>query len=296
MVQFKPTLFPNEKPDLNKIKFPLLASTKLDGIRCIFKDGQMLSRSLKEIPNKQLQDKFKNLKEYSLKYNMILDGEIYGERMTFQQITHYVMTDDLESEILPENLKFYCFDALSNMNTEIDFTHRIKSIPLFENLVSVKQVIVNSKVDVDNMFDDVIASGFEGIILKNPFSKYKFGRFTLKSGDGFKVKPYETFDAEVIGIEERFENLNESMTNELGHSFKRNTIDAKKGTGLAATFIVKYNNEEQRVCITGTEEFRRNIWNNKKDFIGKWIEYKGMVLGSVNKIRHPVYLRMRYDK
>ena len=41
MKTFKPQLCPNEQIDLGTIKYPLLASFKLDGIRCIVKDGEL---------------------------------------------------------------------------------------------------------------------------------------------------------------------------------------------------------------------------------------------------------------
>ena len=46
---FKPILTSNDQPDLEKIQYPLLASTKLDGIRCIFKNGS-INLSLSQTP------------------------------------------------------------------------------------------------------------------------------------------------------------------------------------------------------------------------------------------------------
>jgi len=295
MIGFKPALCPNEKTDLTQVKFPLLASRKMDGIRTVFFGGLMLSRSLKKIPNKQLQEKFQNLKDFSEKNNVILDGEIYGEKMTFQEITSVVMSDNKE---VPEKLKFFCFDAIINKNPNMPFSERseyIKNLKL-DNLVIVKQTEVTSKEEVTNMFEGALEDGYEGLILKSLSGRYKFGRYTYASGDAYKCKPFLTFDAKVIAVEERFDNLNESQTNELGRSFKRDTLDAKKSTNIAACFVVNHNNFEQKVVITGTEAFRSEIWKNKKDYIGRTIEFKGMLLGSVDKIRHPVFLRFREDK
>ena len=71
-IKFKPQLAPNESVDLDNIKYPILASYKLDGIRCLFIKGEMLSRSLKPIVNKQLREKFKPLIEHSKEYDLIL--------------------------------------------------------------------------------------------------------------------------------------------------------------------------------------------------------------------------------
>jgi DNA ligase 1 len=298
---FRPMLAPNEKVDLSQIKYPLLASTKLDGIRTIFMNGRMLSRSLKEIPNKQLQEKFQPLKDFSKKFNTILDGEMYGNGMSFQQITHFVMTQDLEGEELPNELKFNCFDCIYQEGKDVDFQVRYVYTRTVEKHFSdlmfcLEQEIVTRKEDVEELFEGALEGGFEGLILKNPKSKYKFGRATLKSGDMYKVKPFLTFDLRVIRIEERMENTSESFKNELGKSTKHSFKDSMIPTGIAATFVVMYNGMEQKVCLTGTEEFRREIWNNQNKYIGKMIEVKGMTLGSKDLIRHPTFMRFRLDK
>ena len=95
--KFKPLLMPNDTVQLEDIKYPQIASLKLDGMRVIFKDGEMYTRSLKFVVNKQLQERFAHLKKMSKDKNIILDGELYSHEMTFQQIMHYARTDDFES-------------------------------------------------------------------------------------------------------------------------------------------------------------------------------------------------------
>ncbi|MEX3614478.1 MAG: hypothetical protein VB141_12185 [Burkholderia gladioli] len=52
---FKPMLAATlTKPEL--IKFPVWASPKIDGIRCVFFGGAAYSRSLKPIPNPVVQE------------------------------------------------------------------------------------------------------------------------------------------------------------------------------------------------------------------------------------------------
>ena len=95
--------------------------------------------------------------------------------------------------------------------------------------------------------------------------KYKQGRVTINQHIGFKMKPHNELDLPILGVTERFLNLNESETNELGQSFKRNTVDAKEGTGIAATFICQLpNGETTKVTITGIESARREIWQNQE--------------------------------
>jgi len=81
MKTFKPMLAPNEKIDISTLKYPLLASYKLDGIRCIFKDGQMYSRALKQFPNIKLRERFAELAKLAK-----IKGGNFRWRTTFQII------------------------------------------------------------------------------------------------------------------------------------------------------------------------------------------------------------------
>ena len=41
--------------DVTKLRYPVIASPKLDGIRALVIDGQLVSRTLKPIPNRYVQ-------------------------------------------------------------------------------------------------------------------------------------------------------------------------------------------------------------------------------------------------
>ena len=53
--EMKPMLAYQKLPDLEALTYPLIASPKLDGIRCLIVDGVAVSRSLKPIRNKYVQ-------------------------------------------------------------------------------------------------------------------------------------------------------------------------------------------------------------------------------------------------
>jgi len=202
---------------------------------------------------------------------------------------------------LIDDMNFYCFDAL-NLGIEncelfpFDGRSNIYSSINLEYLKPVNQIVVKSKEEIEQLFELALKHDYEGLILKDIKGRYKFGRGTINEALCFKVKPFESFDAKIIGITQRFENTNDSFKNELGQSVKRNTLDAKEGTGIASTFIVAYGDHEVKPVITGTEEFRKEIWANQESYIGKMIEYKGMMVGSKDKPRHPIYLRFREDR
>lgn len=91
------------------LRFPLLASPKLDGIRCIVKNGLALSRSLKPIPNKHVQDILSRLPS-----NLILDGElIVGDPYhpnVMQKTTSGVMSENGEP-----SFTYFIFDCIPEL-------------------------------------------------------------------------------------------------------------------------------------------------------------------------------------
>ncbi len=295
MHNFKPLL--GVEAQLDQLQYPLIGSKKLDGIRAIIKDGKLLSRSLKELPNRQIQDKLKDLIEFCQQNNLVLDGELYNHNLTFQEITSQVMSYDVAFD-----LKFHIFDIIVEGKPEIAFEIRNKqlneifSINNFPEIEIVEQLVINNEVELLNLFNDNLSAGYEGLMLRKASSKYKFGRSTLRESYLLKVKPYLSFDAKIIDIKPRFINLNESKINELGYKSKSRTVDNRLQTDIAATFTVEYENKLLDVVITGTEQERRNIWQNKENYLGKYIEYKAMLVGAKDLPRHPVFLRFRPDK
>lgn len=300
---FKPILAPNEEVDLATLKYPLLASTKLDGIRCIIKNGEILSRSLKSIQNEQIRCRLEPIRIFTEQNNVIFDGELFSPELTFQQIVHFVMTQDLGDEQLPKNLKFYCFDCIENNQLDIPFNQRLEMAKLYMMRFSdiafpVEQINVDSPEAINKLFEVVLKEGYEGLILRNPKGKYKFGRGTVKEGLIYKVKPFVTFDAQIIGVVQATEvNQDaEKKINELGRSVTSKKKNDRHTIDKASAFMVYYNNQELKVVLAMTDEEKEQVWLNKESYIGKWMEYKGMLVGSKDVPRHPVMLRFREDK
>jgi DNA ligase 1 len=302
MKQFKPLLAPNEKVDLSTLSYPLLASTKLDGIRCIFYKGQILSRSLKQIQNKQLREKFEPIRKYSEDTQCILDGEIYSPKLNFQEITHFVMTQDLGEEKLPDHLRYYCFDVIANEDWTIPFHARYPTCfslsSQFSDIIGVGQMPVDNAQEVAEHFERVLKDGFEGLILRNPQSHYKFGRGTVKEGIIFKVKPFLTFDAKITSVVQSTE-VNEDAekkVNELGRSVTSKKKNDRHLIEKASAFLVEYEGKPLKVTLKMTDEEKIVTWISRANLIGKTIEYKGMLVGAKDVPRHPVFIRFREDK
>lgn len=300
---FKPMLAPNEKVDLSTLNYPLLASTKLDGIRCIFKDGEILSRSLKQIQCKQLRERLEPIRKFSEENNIIFDGEIYSSELSFQSITHFVMTQDLGDEELPTSVKFYCFDSIEDNKIDVPFKQRAEFATLcmmrFPDIAfPVEQVKVDNAEEVNDFFERVLKENYEGLILRDPNGTYKYGRGTLKESLIFKVKPFLDFDGQIIDVIQATE-VNEDAEkkiNELGRSVTSKKKGERHTIEKASAFMVKYEGKDLKVVLSMTDEEKEEVWENRDSYLGRWISYKGMLVGSKDVPRHPVMLRFREPK
>lgn len=327
-----------ELKEKNDIKFPKLVSPKLDGIRCIFHPQMgMISRSLKQIANKQLQEKFAHLIKLSKDENIILDGELYHHNMTFQEITSLVMTKDFLSESRIKKLykddspliKYYeyktqgtmagdyyewtefdnpiayhCFDCIEHYDNgerinnvfinRLDSRNRI--LENYEHVVCVQNLYSYDLTSLEMYFEQLLEEGYEGLIIREPMSTYKFGRATPKSQDLLKFKPWVTYDAQIIGIVRQQESIALTTKNELGQSVKSHKKEFMIDVDMASAFEVSFGKKRLKVSLAMTHEEREEVWHNPLKYVGKMIEFKGMDVGAKNVPRHPVFLRFREDR
>jgi DNA ligase 1 len=297
MKTFKPMLAPNETIDIKTLKYPLLASYKLDGIRCIFKDGEMYSRALKQFPNVQLINRFQHLADFSKTENIILDGELLAKSISFNELSG--LTRQLD-HILPDDLYFYCFDAIADNNFDQPFIERTLNLDdhLFTDVKLIGQRLIDNVDEINKYYEEALDWGCDGLILRDPTGRYKFGRGTVKEGLIYKMKPFMTFDAQIIGIIQATEVREgaEKKINELGRSVTSKKKDDRILIEKASAFVVMYEGKELKITIAMTDEEKEEVWKNQNKYIGRFIEYKGMLVGSKDLPRHPVFLRFRDDK
>jgi DNA ligase-1 len=147
-------------------------------------------------------------------------------------------------------------------------------------------------------FNEALSDGFEGLIFRDHLSPYKCGRSTLKSEWMLKVKPFETFDARITGVIQAtvVDPTAEKTVNELGRSVTSKKKDDRILIEKAAAFTVDYNGIEQKVSIAEDDSEKEKIWQNRDSYIGKMLEFKGMLVGAKDRIRHPVTVRLREDR
>lgn len=285
--QIKP-LLACEVP-LEQVRLPVYVSTKLDGIRCVIIDGVAYSRSLKPIRNKYIQSIIGNEKYNGFDGELIV-GNVY-DKDVFQKTTSGVMSEQGEP-----NFVFYVFDDFTHPNlqySERADIMRDKVDTLTDHIKFLGQKLIHNIDDINSRLEKEQSLGGEGLILRNTDGVYKFGRSTPKQQLSIKVKFFEQDEFEVIGFEERCTNTNEATVNELGYTSRSSHKDKLLPTNTLGSLVLKYGDMTFK-CGTGFDDaLRKEIWNNKDDYLGRLASIRYMSVGSKDLPRTPSFIGWR---
>ena len=275
---FKPLLA--TAVDLDKLRFPILVSPKLDGIRCIIIDGEAVSRRLKPIPNLYIREK---IREAKLPEHF--DGELLLRDWTadYNDVQSAVMSREYEPDFT-----FGVFDMIPGGpegGPNLPFRDRYKTLEWivgdkFQDgadwLMRVRQFECADLKELLLLHGAWTAQGFEGSMIRDPHGIYKFGRSTVNQGILLKFKNWFDEEAEVIGVVEQMHNTNEAEKDNLGRT-KRSSAKAGmvgKGTMGALTCRMLSDGVEFEVGTGFNDGQREAIWNTQRTTIGEIIKVK----------------------
>ena len=276
--------------DTTKLVFPIYASPKLDGIRVIIKDNQVLSRNGKLIPNVLIQSLLKSYHG--------LDGELIVGHPTHTNVFQLTTSGVMSIEGTP-NVRLYVFDcwyAEGGIDARYNEVLKIIQNNPIVDIEVVPQIIINSLEELYKFEEDCLAKGYEGVMLRYPNAPYKNGRSTVKEGALLKLKRFKDSEAEILSIEPLLRNHNEATKNALGHTERSSHKDNKIADDLLGSMNVKdyYTGIEFSIGSGFNEEQRRDFWNRRDELIGSIIKYKSFAIGVKDKPRFPVFCGLRH--
>ncbi|CCG09022.1 PBCV-1 DNA ligase [Pararhodospirillum photometricum] len=287
---FKPLLAgPCENPA--SLRFPVFASPKLDGIRCIILRGQgAVTRSLKPIPNVHVRTLLDHPDLVGL------DGElIVGDAAAPDAFTR--STSGIMSKAGEPAFTFHVFDDVSDPTQPFsERMARLRSRALPEFVRVVEQRLVANVEDLGAVEAEFLAAGFEGTMIRAPQGAYKFGRSTEREAILLKRKPFEDMEAEVVGFEELHRNGNEATTNALGYVERNTRADGLKPAGTLGAFVCRAPGFSAlfTVGVGLTDAVRSAIWADQGAYLGQTIKLKFQRHGSADAPRLPVFLGFRH--
>lgn len=288
MKNFKPMLAA-PVTDIELLSYPVLASPKLDGIRCVVIDGVAYSRSLKPIPNKEIQAFFAS-GEYDG-----FDGELiagpHNAPDVFNRSTRLVMKRDAV-----DDWAFYVFDWIQGGIT----IERMGLVESLEWSPHVRPVIQTTLRDTEALreYERVsLSQGFEGVMIRSMGGEYKHGRSTLKEGLLLKLKRFSDDEAMIIGVECLMQNKNIAGVNELGYIERSNDMRGLVPVdALGALIVRRADGVEFKIGSGFTESQRYNLWQNQDEILGKIVTYKHFEVGAKDKPRFPIFKGFRDEK
>jgi DNA ligase-1 len=287
---FKPMLA--GKADLATLRYPVMGSVKLDGIRCLAMGGRAMSRSMKPLPNRFIQAWFAENAERLEG----MDGELIVGRPNapdaYNRTVSAVMREDGEP-----NFEFSVFDLWNQSG----ITYMTRLFILLDTagprIGHVSQHSFHSLDEVENFERVCLEAGYEGVMLRDPNGPYKQGRSSTREGILLKLKRHLDAEARIVGFEEEMHNGNEAQTNELGRTKRSSHQENKTGKGTLGALIVEGVTAFPGVRFnvgTGFDALERAVyWDRRSDLMGKIVTFKYFPIGVKDAPRHPVFKGFR---
>lgn len=279
---------------IETVRFPVFASPKLDGIRCLILDGVAVSRTLKPIPNLHIRHQLAGLPA--------LDGELICGDPTdpdcFNRTTSAVMSRD--------GAPRFTFRVFDHFGAPTDnFPQRLFLAEMaayharadFRPVEMVRQDFIRDAAELARYEAEQVAAGYEGVMVRAIESPYKFGRSTAKEGILGKVKRFADAEAEIVGIEELHRNGNAAEINALGHTERSTAAAGLVPAGTLGALIVRAEGFAETFKIgTGyTSAQRDSLWADRASLPGRLVKFKHQPAGAKDAPRFPVFLGFRLD-
>lgn len=243
----KPMLAQSYEKRKNKIKWPVLTQPKFDGLRCLSKlkyckPVVLLSREGKEFDTptiviEQLQELSNILhRDFNID-EIIFDGELYSDELTFQEIVSAVKALNLNSE----KIKYRVYDIVDLELSQIDRINKYNLLLRDENKQSIYSHIiptpttrVSSEEKMLEKFSEYINQGYEGLMIRLEDGKYEHYRST-------NLIKYKQFD------EEEFDVLRFLL--------------GDRGTEDLIIVFEGLDGTPQKAKSMGTREYKENLFN-----------------------------------
>lgn len=276
--------------DLAKLRFPLLLSPKIDGVRALVVGGKLLSRSMKPIPNKYTQALFGRPELEGLDGELVV-GNAFDKNL-MQQTTSGVMSHSGAPKI-----EYHVFDRWDSGSVFIDRWNSLDcyDYPQHPTIFQVPHTYIYTLDDLLSLERHYVGLGYEGVMLRDPNGRYKQNRSTLREGILLKVKRFHDSEAEVLDYELLQRNLNEQTVDERGYA-KRSTEQAGKVADTLVGSLLVRDRVSGVIFSIGSgfsDVHRAEMYSNRDTLKGRLVKYKSFHVGVKEKPRFPIFLGFR---
>ncbi len=258
--------------DYNKrgksIVFPCFAQKKLDGVRCVASGRGLFSRNGKGFPHLG----FIQSEIAALGGEYLLDGELYSDTLSFQEIVGLVKKEKLRAQDAAklQQIHLCVYDLVDTERTNEERLGVLQSLlkTPTAHLRLLETEECRSKEDVKTLHARFVSEGYEGLMLRNKAAKYRVGQ---RSADLQKYKEFEDAEYPVLGF--------------------------KEGEGLEKGCVIwicrTTKGQEFAVRPRGTHEERAALFAEGTKYIGKFLTVRYQELTTDGIPRFPVGISFR---
>lgn len=267
--------------------FPYLASPKIDGMRMWVKDGIVLSKTGKPIPNRMVQRLFGHLEGADGEGTV---GPAHSEGPdddVFDRSRGPIMRKDCDADF-----QFWIFDrwdmpdrsAQERYLLTLKFTGEV-------GVTIVHQRRAINQGEVDRYLEEYLDDGYEGAMLRRADGIYKYGQSTENEGYLLKLKPMEDSEAVILGYVEQRENTNVATKDELGYTKRSSAKAGKIGKDTLGALVVRDIHTGVEFEVGNgpglTHQRRDALWADRENLPGQIVTYTYQAIGSKDKPRLP---------
>lgn len=246
----------SDKIDFSKGEYIL--QCKFNGMRCIAtKNGLFTRKGEKYLSCPHIE---KALIPFFEKYpDAVLDGELFNNslRQQLNEISKLIRrTVNISQEDLDRSeklVRYYVYDGYDfGINKDCCYKERKQWIDSnvvneYSYVIKVNDHYINSSSDLDEHYTRYIDEGHEGVMLRH----YDMGYEHKRSKNLLKVKPEDSEEAEILDIKEGVGNW----------------------SNTGKTITLKWNDKIFDASFKGSYEQGVDFLKNKKDWIGKTVEF-----------------------
>ena len=244
---------------------------KLDGMRCIKRGTELMSRKGKDISTlPHIADEIANPHDY-------LDGELYAHGLTFQENMSIIKKNRPDSI----KVKYHVYDVIKLNNTFIErYEWLCKIVANCKNIEIVPTFKVNSEKELNEYHQKFISEGYEGSILRWGDAGYALNQ---RSSNLLKYKDFIDMVYKVVDVEPSDKNPEQGVI--ICEGFKSSPDGDQLGERFTFGCGMKFAHKE-----------REEILANKSDYIGQTAEIRFFEYTDDGLPRFPVCVGFRLDK
>lgn len=293
-MQFKPILA--QDMIFEKVKYPVIAQPKIDGVRGLNCDGKLVGRSLKQFANKAVTAKFSDNIYNWMDSELYVGDDIYSESLC-RDTSSVLTTINGHS-----NVSRIVFDLCFPEWRDKKYIYRLEQMEKFikeyapPSVTCTEWRIVENEQDLIDFDSYNLALGAEGTIVRRIDGYYKWGRSTANEGLFLRIKRYKDEEGIIRKLYEAETNLNKAQINELGFTYRTSHKENKVGNGRIASMDVELLSTGEIVKASAgklTHEQSEYFFKNQDEILGKIAKIKHFPKGAKDTTRHCTFQSFR---